>query len=47
VPVLSETPGTIRSGGSLTPGQHNHEVYGELLGRSAEDLDALRAEGIL
>ena len=47
VPVLSETPGTIRSGGSLTPGQHNDEVYGELLGRSADELDALRAEGIL
>lgn len=47
VPVLSETPGTIRSGGSLTPGQHNDEVYRELLGRSAEELDALRAEGIL
>lgn len=47
VPVLSETPGTIRSGGSLTPGQHNDEVYGELLGRSADELAALRAEGIL
>ena len=47
VPVLSETPGTIRSGGSLTPGQHNAEVYGELLGRSADELAALRAEGIL
>jgi len=47
VPVLSDTPGTIRSGGSLTPGQHNQEVYGELLGRSAEDLATLRAEGIL
>jgi len=47
VPVLSETPGTIRSGGSLTPGQHNDEVYGQLLGRSADELDALRAEGIL
>ena len=47
VPVLSESPGTIRHGGSLTPGQHNAEVYGELLGRSAEELDALRAEGVL
>jgi formyl-CoA transferase len=47
VPVLSETPGTIRSGGSLRPGQHNDEVYGELLGRSADELDVLRDEGIL
>ena len=35
VPVLSETPGTIRNAGSARPGQHNDEVYGELLGRSA------------
>ncbi|MCV7422201.1 CoA transferase [Mycobacterium yunnanensis] len=47
VPVLSESPGTIRHGGSLAPGQHNDEVYGELLGRSADELDQLRAEGIL
>ena len=42
VPVLSETPGTIRNAGSASPGQHNDEVYGDLLGRSAEELDALR-----
>jgi len=47
VPVLSESPGTIRHGGSLTPGQHNDEVYGALLGRSTAELDALRAEGVL
>ena len=47
VPVLSETPGTIRSAGSVEPGQHNDEVYRELLGRSAEELDTLRAEGIV
>jgi formyl-CoA transferase len=47
VPVLSETPGTIRNGGSLAPGQHNDEVYGELLGRSVTELEALRAEGVL
>jgi formyl-CoA transferase len=47
VPVLSETPGTIRSAGSARPGQHNDEIYGELLGRTAEDLQTLRAEGVL
>jgi formyl-CoA transferase len=47
VPVLSETPGTIRNAGSARPGQHNGEVYGELLGRSAEELETLRAEGVL
>ena len=45
--MLSQTPGTIRNGGSLAPGQHNDEVYGELLGRSATELDALKAEGVL
>jgi formyl-CoA transferase len=45
VPVLSETPGTIRSAGSVEPGQHNDEVYRQLLGRSAQELESLRAEG--
>ncbi len=47
IPVLSDTPGTIRCSGSAKPGQHNDEVYRGLLGRSAEDLDQLRAEGVL
>ena len=34
VPVLSETPGTIRNAGSARPGQHNDEIYHGLLGRS-------------
>ena len=47
MPVLSDTPGTIRYAGSATPGQHNDEVYRDLLGRSAEELDELRADGVL
>jgi formyl-CoA transferase len=47
VPVLSETPGTIRNAGSVEPGQHNDEVYRQLLGRSAEELESLRTEGIV
>jgi len=47
IPVLSETPGTIRNAGSSRPGQHNDEVYGELLGRSADELETLRKEGVL
>jgi formyl-CoA transferase len=47
VPVLSQTPGTIRSGGSSAPGRHNDEVYHDLLGRSAEEIAALTAEGVL
>ncbi|OBB59178.1 formyl-CoA transferase [Mycobacterium sp. 852013-51886_SCH5428379] len=47
VPVLSESPGGIRNAGSARPGQHNDEVYGELLGKSAAELEELRAEGVL
>ena len=47
VPVLSDTPGTIRNGGSARPGQDNEEVFGRLLGLEGEQLAALRAEGVL
>ena len=47
VPVLSESPGTIRNGGSARPGQHNDEVYGALLGLSATDIETLREDGVL
>ncbi|MGX9673511.1 CaiB/BaiF CoA transferase family protein [Mycobacterium sp. HM-7] len=47
VPVLSESPGTIRNGGSARPGQDNDEVYGRLLGLDAGQLAALREEGVL
>lgn len=47
VPVLSESPGTIRNAGPAIPGQHNDEIYRGLLGRTPEELDALHAEGVL
>lgn len=47
VPVLSDTPGTIRNGGPARPGQDNDEVYGRLLGLDAGQLAALREEGVL
>jgi formyl-CoA transferase len=47
VPVLSESPGSIRSAGPSRPGRHNDEVFQGLLGRTAEQLDELRAEGVL
>ncbi|MGW0157734.1 CaiB/BaiF CoA transferase family protein [Mycobacterium sp. NPDC003323] len=47
VPVLSESPGTIRHSGSSRPGQDNDEIYTGLLGHSAEELASLRAEGVL
>ena len=47
VPVLSETPGTIRHAGSSRPGQHNDDVYRGLLGKSDAELEALRLDGVL
>ncbi|MGE2712821.1 CaiB/BaiF CoA transferase family protein [Mycolicibacterium litorale] len=47
VPVLSASPGEIRNAGPARPGQHNDEVYTGLLGKTAEELADLRAEGVL
>lgn len=47
VPVLSESPGGVRSAGPARPGQHNREVYGELLGRTHEELATLTEQGVL
>jgi formyl-CoA transferase len=47
VPVLSETPGSVRNAGPARPGQHNDEVYGELLGRTDEEIAALKSEGVI
>jgi formyl-CoA transferase len=47
VPVLSETPGTVRNAGPARPGQHNDEVYRGLLGKSEAELVSLREEGVL
>lgn len=47
VPVFSESPGRIRNAGPARPGQHNDDVYIGLLGKTAEQLDQLRAEGAL
>ena len=46
VPRLTATPGHIdRLGPSL--GEHNAEVYGDLLGMTAADLKALEKEGVI
>ena len=47
VPVLTESPGTIRYAGSARPGQHNDEVYTGLLGRSTDEVVQLQKEGVL
>ena len=47
VPVLSATPGGVRSAGPARPGQHNGEIFGELLGLSAEEIAELTEQGVL
>ena len=47
VPVLSDTPGSVRNAGPARPGQHNDEIYRGLLGKSDDELDALQKEGVL
>lgn len=46
VPRLSRSPGSVDH---LAPslGQHNEEIYGELLGYSAEKMATLAAEGVI
>ncbi len=46
VPKFSETPGTVRSAAPAI-GQHNDEIYGGLLGLSAEEMATLQAERII
>src|SRR5918997_3708293 len=46
VPRLSETPGGVRWTGPKL-GQHNEEVFKEVLGMSEVDLDGLRERGII
>ncbi|GAA3676784.1 CoA transferase [Arthrobacter ginkgonis] len=43
---FSETPSRISHAGPAV-GEYNYEVYGKLLGLGAEDVDALRAEGVI
>ncbi|MDX1515880.1 MAG: CoA transferase [Woeseiaceae bacterium] len=46
-PRLSKTQGEIRWTGNTTLGAHNTEVYGELLGLSADELDELKERQII
>ena len=47
VPVLSETPGSVRNAGPARPSQHNDEIYRGLLGLGDAELDDLRDKGVL
>jgi crotonobetainyl-CoA:carnitine CoA-transferase CaiB-like acyl-CoA transferase len=43
---LSETPGEVRGGAPLL-GEHTHEVFASLLGLTADEIQALAAEGVI
>ncbi len=46
-PKLSASPSNVRSPAPSVVGQHNAEVYGELLGLGADDLAQLKAAGAI
>jgi len=45
-PILSDTPGSIRIDWQK-PGEHNEEVYHNILGYSYDELEALKNEGVI
>lgn len=46
-PKLSATPSGVRSPAPSVVGQHNAEIYGELLGISGAELNGLKAAGVI
>jgi crotonobetainyl-CoA:carnitine CoA-transferase CaiB-like acyl-CoA transferase len=45
-PRFSRTPGSVRRGAPRL-GEHNDDVYGQLLGLDSAELDELRREGVI
>lgn len=47
IPVkLSDSPGQVRRG-APSVGEHNSQIYGELLGMSTQEIQELRAQGVI
>lgn len=46
-PKFSATPSSVRRPAPSRVGQHNAEVYGELLGLGAQDLAELAERGVI
>ena len=47
VPRLTATPGAIRHAGPMAVGEHNEEIYCGRLGLSRQELEELRARGVV
>jgi crotonobetainyl-CoA:carnitine CoA-transferase CaiB-like acyl-CoA transferase len=47
MPKLSDTPSAIRRRAPLYPGEHNAEVYGEMLRLSGNELADLAEQGVI
>lgn len=47
VPKFSATPGAVRFPGATVIGEHNLEVYQGELGLGADEIDTLKAEGVI
>lgn len=45
-PRLSATPGHVRHLGPEL-GEHNNDIYGDLLGLSTDEIDDLRSRGVI
>jgi len=46
-PKLSKTPGEIRWPGPSEMGAHNQEIYSDVLGKTSEELNSLKAAGVI
>ncbi len=46
-PKLSGSPGEVKWAGPASLGQHNSDVYGDMLGLGAEEIAKLKADGII
>lgn len=46
-PKLSKTPGAIKWAGPTKMGQHNVEIYGDILGKTADEMKTLQEAGII
>ena len=46
IPKLGKTPGRVKHAG-LGLGEHNHEIYGDRLGLSLEEMERLKEDGVI